>query len=149
MHRIRNYAVLACLLAFSAASFARDLAMVEAKTGSLRTVSAAELTKALKTTKKWPNGKEITIVMTEAGTRIFAQKMLGQTPDEFKAFVASANAGHKTIIIVASDSDVMSTVNSTPGSIGLIDVYSINGSVTALKIDGKLPLEPGYALHGV
>jgi hypothetical protein len=32
--------------------------------------------------------------------------------------------------------------------VGLVDVYSINGGVTVLKVGGKLPLEPGYALHG-
>jgi hypothetical protein len=30
----------------------------------------------------------------------------------------------------------------------LVDVYSITGGVNVLKIGGKLPLEPGYSLHG-
>jgi hypothetical protein len=29
-----------------------------------------------------------------------------------------------------------------------VDVYSINGGINVLKIGGKLPLEPGYPLHG-
>jgi len=29
-----------------------------------------------------------------------------------------------------------------------VDVYSINSSVAVVKIAGKLPLEPGYLLHG-
>jgi len=39
-------------------------------------------------------------------------------------------------------------VASTPGAIGVVDVYSINSSVEVVKIGGKLPLEPGYLLHG-
>jgi len=27
-------------------------------------------------------------------------------------------------------------------------VYSISGGVTVVKVGGKLPLEPGYPLHG-
>jgi len=29
-----------------------------------------------------------------------------------------------------------------------VDVYAINSSVEVIKIGGKLPLEPGYPLHG-
>jgi hypothetical protein len=32
--------------------------------------------------------------------------------------------------------------------VGVVDVYSINSSVAVIKIGGKLPLEPGYLLHG-
>jgi hypothetical protein len=39
-------------------------------------------------------------------------------------------------------------VASIPGAVGIVDVYSINSSVAVLKIAGKLPLEPGYFLHG-
>ena len=33
-------------------------------------------------------------------------------------------------------------------AIGVVDVYSINSSVAVVKLAGKLPLEPGYVLHG-
>jgi hypothetical protein len=39
-------------------------------------------------------------------------------------------------------------VESTPGAIGLVDIYSITGAVQVIKIGGKLPLESGYLLHG-
>ena len=35
-----------------------------------------------------------------------------------------------------------------PGAVGVVDVYSINSSVVVMKIAGKLPMEPGYLLHG-
>ena len=47
-----------------------------------------------------------------------------------------------------SDDVLIQAVATNPGTIGLVDVYSINGAITVLKVDGKSPLEPGYALHG-
>jgi hypothetical protein len=51
------------------------------------------------------------------------------------------------IRILNSDQDVVAAVPTVQGAIGFVDVYSINGSVVVIKIEGKLPLEPGYALH--
>jgi len=39
-------------------------------------------------------------------------------------------------------------VNSNPGAVGIVNVYSINSRVKVLKVDEKLPMEPGYLLHG-
>jgi ABC-type phosphate transport system substrate-binding protein len=51
-------------------------------------------------------------------------------------------------VVATSDEDLVNRVASTPGAIGVVDVYSINSSVAVVKIGGKLPLEPGYLLHG-
>jgi hypothetical protein len=51
-------------------------------------------------------------------------------------------------MIVDSDEDLVNRVASIPGAIGVVDVYAINSSVTVVKLAGKLPLEPGYLLHG-
>jgi ABC-type phosphate transport system substrate-binding protein len=68
-----------------------------------------------------------------------------------KAFATTANQGHSTPAFVFADSDevVLKMVASTAGAIGFTDVYTINSSVNVAKIDGKMPLEPGYLLHGV
>jgi len=39
-------------------------------------------------------------------------------------------------------------VESIPGAIGLVDVYSITSRVNVVKVDGRLPLEQGYLLKG-
>ena len=64
--------------------------------------------------------------------------------DEFKALLAA----HKTgVIIVPSEEELLKSVESIPGAVGLVDVYSINGTCArVLKVDGKLPLEQGYFL---
>jgi hypothetical protein len=43
---------------------------------------------------------------------------------------------------------VVKKVESLSGAVGVVDVYSISGGVTVVKVGGKLPLEPGYPLHG-
>ena len=57
-------------------------------------------------------------------------------------------ASHPAIVIAASDEDLVNKVASLPGAVGVVDVYAINSSVAVVKIAGKLPLEPGYLLHG-
>ena len=52
------------------------------------------------------------------------------------------------VMIVDSDEDLVNKVASIPGAIGVVDVYAINSSVAVVKLAGKLPLEPGYLLHG-
>ena len=51
------------------------------------------------------------------------------------------------IIVANTDADVIKTVSAVPNSIGIVDIYSITGAVSVVKVDGKLPLEPGYLLH--
>jgi len=49
----------------------------------------------------------------------------------------------QTVRIVDSDEDLLRLVNSTPGAVGIVDVYAINSSVKVLRIDGKLPFDVG------
>jgi len=76
------------------------------------------------------------------------QKLFGTSPDEVKALVAKLNEGRMVVKIVDSDEDLMRTVGATPGAVGVIDVYAINSSVKVLRLDGKLPFDPGYSLKG-
>jgi hypothetical protein len=72
------------------------------------------------------------------------------TPEQVRALADSAQArGERPpLIIMKSDDLVVRAVESVPGAIGLVDVYSITGGIRVVKVDGKNPLEPGYALHG-
>ena len=83
--------------------------------------------------------------------KLVLEKVYGMSKDEVKALIVSANHGrtnHPAIVVVDSDEDVVKRVGAIPGAVGLVDVYSISGGVTVVKVGGKLPLEPGYALHG-
>ena len=134
------------ILLLPLAAFAKDAAVVVAKSSTITAIHAADMTKAFKTLPpKWPDGREIIIVLKAVNNpeaNAVGARLLGQSAD----FLA-ASGGKLKVIIVASDADVIKTVSSMTNAIGIVDIYSITGAVSVVKVDGKLPLEPGYLLH--
>jgi len=129
---------------------ARDVALVTGKNTPPKVVKAADLAKAIKTTHKWPDGSDLTLVLTDPSSpemRIVATRLLSLTSDEFKQTMATANQIRVTFWVVSSDDEALRVLQANPSAVGLVNVYSINSSVNVSKIDGKLPLEPGYILH--
>jgi len=136
-------------LFLSPLAFARDTAVVVHKGNATKAITLADLNKMAKlTNKKWADGKAITFVMKDPGAgdmKTAVAKVFGVTPDEVKGLIA---ANKQSFLIVDSDTAVIKAVETTPGAVGFLDVYSITSGVNVVKIDGKMPLEPGYALHG-
>jgi hypothetical protein len=134
---------------------ARDLAVVSNKANSLSAITVPDLVKVSKgQTTHWPDGKSVTLIMrapTAPEMKVFLEKVYEVTESDMKEIIATANhgrMGHPAIMIVDSDEELVNKVASIPGAIGVVDVYAINSSVSVVKIGGKLPLEPGYLLHG-
>jgi hypothetical protein len=134
---------------------ARDLALVANKTNTVNAVTVADLVKVCKAqTSKWPDGKPVTFVMRAPSTpemKIFVEKVYAMPEKEVSDLIAAANHGrssHPAIMVVDTDEELVNKVASIPGAVGIVDVYAINSSVAVIKIGGKLPLEPGYLLHG-
>lgn len=139
----------------AALAAAKDLALVSNKTNTVNAISVADLVKVSKAqTNRWPDGKPVTLVMRAPSTpemRVFVEKVYGMTESEVNELISTANHGranHPAIVVVGSDDELVNRVASIPGAVGVVDVYSINSSVAVVKIAGKLPLEPGYLLHG-
>jgi hypothetical protein len=134
---------------------ARDLAVVSNKSNSLATISLPDLVKVCKAqANRWPDGKPVMLVMRAPATpemKLFLEKVYELPETQVKDLIATANHGrtnHPAIMIVESDEDLINKVASIPGAVGVVDVYAINSSVSVVKLAGKLPLEPGYLLHG-
>ena len=134
---------------------AKDVALVSNKGNVLQSITMTELAKVCKgQMSRWSDGKPVTLVILDpdAGEmKIVLQKVYEQKPDEVKATIASANHGranHPAIVVAASEQDLVRKVESIPGAVGLVDIYSITSGVTVVKIGGKNPFEPGYPLHG-
>lgn len=134
---------------------ARDLALVSNKANSLATISVPDLVKVCKAqTNRWPDGKPVTLIMRAPSApemRLFLEKVYDLPEAQVKDLISTANHGrsnHPAIMIVDSDEELVNKVASTPGAVGVVDVYAINSSVSVVKLAGKLPLEPGYLLHG-
>jgi len=141
--------LLASLFAFCAVPCsAKHMAVVVNKSNSTSNVSAVELTKIFSASnRKWPDGTSITVVLRDPSstdTHEALQRLYKMTEPEVKAFLQAHKAD---FITVDSDEALLKAVQSTPGAIALVDVYSITGRINVVKVDGKLPLEQGYLLH--
>jgi ABC-type phosphate transport system substrate-binding protein len=137
------------------AAHAKDIAVVSNKSNGVADVSMSDLVKICKgQTTRWPKGKPVTLFSLNPASnemRMVLGKVYGMSSDEVSALITTANHGranHPAIIIVKSDRDLVEAVESTPGAVGLVDVYSITGGITVLRVESKLPLEAGYPLHG-
>lgn len=134
---------------------ARDLALVSNKTNAISTITLSDLVKVCKAqTIRWPDGKPVTFVMRTPASpemKLLLEKVYEMPVSQVTELVVAANHGranHPAVLVVGSDEDLVNTVASIPGAVGVVDVYAINSSVAVVKVGGKLPLEPGYLLHG-
>jgi ABC-type phosphate transport system substrate-binding protein len=134
---------------------ARDLAVVSNKSNSLSAITLPDLVKVCKgQNNHWPDGKSVTFIMRNPSVpemKSFLEKVYELPESQVRDLIATANhgrTGHPAVMIVDSDEDLVNKVASIPGAIGVVDVYAINSSVAVVKVAGKLPLEPGYLLHG-
>ncbi|HVI08360.1 MAG TPA: substrate-binding domain-containing protein [Candidatus Binatia bacterium] len=135
------------ILSFLTPCFAHHMAVVVNKENNVGNMSAAQLGKILRSElKKWPDGKGVIVILhsDSAGETETLEHLIKMSSAEVKALVAA----HKdTMVVVDSDSDVLKAVRSTPGAIGLVELHSVDNSVTVVRVDGKLPMESGYLPH--
>jgi ABC-type phosphate transport system substrate-binding protein len=144
--------LIAALLGSAAA---KDMALISNKNTSVPTLALADVMKVCRgQMAHWPDGKPVTIIMRQPGSaemKIVEEKIYALSSQEVREVIATANhnrADRPAIILGGSDEEVIRKVQSIPGAVGLVDVYSITGAVSVVKIGGKLPLESGYPLHG-
>ena len=143
-----------CVASVSLAA-ARDLAVIANKANTVTAIALPDLVKVCKAqTARWPDGKPVTFIMRAPSApemKVFLEKVYELPEAQVKELILTANHGrtnHPAILVVESDEDLVNKVASIPGAVGVVDVYSINSSVAVIKLGGKLPLEPGYLLHG-
>ena len=140
-----------CALAFFFATltpcFAHHTAVIVNKDNRVANLTSAHLTKIIRgEVKKWPDGKNVILVLHKdsAGEREALAHLNKTSAGEWTAFVIA----HKdSIIFVDTDADVIKAVQAEPGALGLIEVRSIDKSVSVIRVDGKLPMELGYLPH--
>ena len=143
------------ILSLTICAWGKDLALISNKSNEVVAITFPELVKICKgQTSRWPDGKPVSFITRDLAApemKLVLDKVYGMSKEEVKAVIVNANHGRSdrpAIVVVDSDEEVLKKVESIPGAVGLVDVYSISGGVTVLKVGGKLPLEPGYPLHG-
>jgi hypothetical protein len=153
--RVFHYRLVIFVLISASLASARDLALVSNKSNSVAAITLPDLVKVCKAqSNRWPDGKPVTFVMRSPSApemKMVMEKIFGMSESEVRELIASSNHGrtsHPAIVVATSDEDLVNKVASLPGAVGVVDVYAINSSVAVVKIAGKLPLEPGYLLHG-
>lgn len=143
---VRTLALLALLAVAPLVAFAKDAALVVAKHSNVTAIQSAAFMKAFKSAPaRLANGQEIVLVVKALNapeTQVVGSKLLMQLPEGLNELAAK-----QTIILANSDAEVIRIVSSLPNAVGVVDVYSITSAVVVLKVDGKLPLEPGYLLR--
>ena len=151
----RIFAIALVVLGWTAMAASRDIALVSNKSNGVTAVTLPDLVKICKgQANRWPDGKAVTFITRDPASpdmKLVLEKIYGLPKSEVSAVIAAANhsrTNHPAIVVVDSDEVLVKKVESIPGAIGLVDVYSITGGVTVVRIAGKLPLEPGYVLHG-
>jgi hypothetical protein len=141
-----------CVALAASAGFAavKNMAVVVAAGSKLPDVTLAELAKLCKGSQKaWPDGRAFMLVMKDPASpelHVAILKLLGVSAPDARTAIAKINETRPLIKIVDTDEDVFRTVTSTPGAVGIVDVYAINSAVRVLHVDGKLPFDIGYAL---
>ena len=155
MLRPRILSITLILLGCAAGAAARDFAVISNKTNHVEALSVAELLKIGKgQMESWPDGKPVSLVTRDPASpemRLVLEKVYGVPKEEVLVLITGANharANHPAIVVVDSDDAVVKKVEATPGAVGVVDVYAITGSVKVVRVGGKLPLQPGYVLHG-
>jgi len=150
--RITTLLCIASMLGSSSVAAIKNMAVVVSAGSKLSDIPLADLVKLCKGIQKaWPDGKSFTLVIKNPESpemRVAVQKLFGDAGGDFKAAIAKLNESRVAVKIAGSDEELLHTVESTPGAVGILDVYSINSSVKVLRVDGKLPFDIGYALKG-
>lgn len=149
MRVCRQILLLVGLAASVSLAHAKQLAVITDANNPVVDLSTAELVKIFNAhTQTWPDGKPIKLVVHDpasADMHMVVRKLMAMTPEQAEAFLQSHN---RMIVIADSDDAVLKFVSGTRGAIGIVDLFSITKDVKVLKIDGKLPVEPGYVLRG-
>jgi hypothetical protein len=145
-------AILFALACTPAVPAIKNMAVVASAGSKLADVPLTELVKYCKgSAKAWPDGRNFVIVLKNPDLpemRVALQKLFGGGAAEARLAIAKLNETRQAVMIVDSDDDLLRAVDTTPGAVGIVDVYSINSSVKVLRVDGKLPFDVGYALKG-
>jgi ABC-type phosphate transport system substrate-binding protein len=129
------------------------LAIVVNRSNPLTEITLADLRRVFRGQRsRWPNGRRVTLVMRDPGAPerdAILRSLYGLAEEEYRrtylqaVFSGEASDQPKTL---ASTNGVLRFVYNVPGAIGYVRARDVDPSVKALRVDGRLPGEPGYRL---
>ena len=146
-------AVLLALAALTGAAAAGDVAIIVSRDNPTEALTMSELSRIFRTDQQhWRSGGRIDVVLQMSGSEkdaLITTRVLGLQPKDLQAFwIGKVFRGEIPTAPrnLASDGSVKQYVAGNNHAIGYVDSLLLDDTVTALKIDGKAPGEPGYPL---
>jgi ABC-type phosphate transport system substrate-binding protein len=129
------------------------LAIVVNRHNPLNEISLVDLRRVFRGQRsRWSNGRRDTLVMRDPGTRereAILQSLYGVAEDDYRrSYMQAVFSGETTDApkTLASTNGVLRFVYNVPGAIGYVRARDVDASVKTLRVDGRLPGEPGYRL---
>lgn len=147
-------ALLAAPTRAARAQEAEPLAIVVNRTNPLSEISTADLRRLFRGQRtRWSNGRRVTLVMRDPGTperEAILRSLYGLAEEAYRrTYLQAVCSGEASDApkTLASTNGVLRFVYNVPGAIGYVRAREADRSVKMLRIDGRLPGEPGYRLE--
>jgi len=132
---------------------AEPLAIVVNRNNPVSEISLADLRRVFRGQRtRWTNGRRVTLVMRSPGAperATILRSVCGLDEEEYRRTFMQAVFGGQTSEIpktLSSTNGVLRFVYNVPGAIGYVRARDVDASVKTLRVDGRLPGEPGYGL---
>jgi phosphate transport system substrate-binding protein len=129
------------------------LAIVVNRSNPLNEISLVDLRRVFRGQRsRWSNGRRVTLVMRDPGARereAILQSLYGVAENDYRrTYMQAVFSGETTDApkTLASTNGVLRFVYNVPGAIGYVRARDVDASVKMLRVDGRLPGEPGYRL---
>jgi len=116
-------------------------------------VSIAELRRLFAGEKRsWAGGQPVILFVRTSGARerVVLLRLLDMSESEYKRYwAAQVFRGEATAEPVALFSNGMQkeALAAFPGAVALVTLQDVKPGMKVVKVDGRFPDEPGYALH--
>jgi phosphate transport system substrate-binding protein len=130
------------------------LAIVVNRSNPVNEISLVDLRRVFRGQRsRWSNGRRVTLVMRDQGARereAILRSLYGVAEDDYhRTYMQAVFSGETTEApkTLASTNGVLRFVYNVPGAIGYVRARDVDASVKALRVDGRLPGEPGYRLE--
>ncbi len=129
------------------------LAVLANKTNPVADLTSAQLRNMLLGHQAtWPNGRRVVLVLLQRDAQERAAllrwccRMTSEDYDRHMLHALFAGEVASEPKLVSSDAMIKKFVFNVPGALGTVDAATVDDSVRVLRIDGRLPADPGYPL---
>jgi ABC-type phosphate transport system substrate-binding protein len=153
MRALRLLAALSLAFLAASAAAAGDVAIIVHRDNPQAVVTMAELSRLFRLDQqRWASGDKVDVVLQVGGSdkaALILDRVYRMKAEDLKPFwLGKIYRGELTAPprVLASDAGVKQFVAGNPRAMGYIDAVLLDASVKPLRVDGKLPGEPGYPL---